>query len=121
VNTVEILSKAADVIDGVGLHQYNFYDPSGPAMCVVAAMFNGAGLDMAKTAIGPGESQACADVRTAIRKLERWLGGAFIIDWNDAPGRTAEQVTTALRQCAVVLAERDGIHFPEQLTLVGAS
>lgn len=120
MNTPEILLKAADVIDEAGWRQGAFFAPHGTGMCVAAAMFNGAGLDLHQ-ALSDKPSPTCVQVRTAIERLEKWLAVPFIIDWNDAPERTAEQVTAALRECAMELAEHDGIRLPEQLAIAGAS
>jgi len=116
VNTAEILARTADVIDEVGWYQGDLYDPRGTGMCTLAAIYAAAGVDMAKAT--PSEADAiCA----AIESLQGRLGVESVVNWNDAPERTAEQVTSALRRCAAEVAERDGIRRPEQLAIAGAS
>lgn len=116
MNTAEILAKAADVIDEVGWYQGDLYDPHGTGMCLLAAMYAAAGVDMAKAT--PGEADV---IHTSVEALQGRLGGASVIDWNDDSDRTAEEVTSALRECAAEVAERDGIRRPEQLVIAGAS
>ena len=37
---------------------------------------------------------------TAMRRLQNYVGSRYVGDWNDAPGRTKEQVVEALRAAA---------------------
>lgn len=101
----DILMKAAEVIETRGWHQ-GYYMPAGTSratcpVCVLGAINVAAGYppdgspDERTDVAGPAED--------ATKALIEHLGGLHADTWNDALGRTAEQVTTALRECAASL------------------
>lgn len=87
MDTPEILTKAAEVIDERGWFQGASQDP-----------------------LGTDRTDADYDADIATETFDdRWLipryGDIDVVDWNDAQERTAEQVTTALRECAAELSK----------------
>jgi hypothetical protein len=101
VNTAEILNKAADVIDERGWTQGEYENCAG-GVCARGAIFVAVGLNPLAAAFG-SDSAACSDAEYTSVRFRNWLG-VMISGWNDDSGRTPEQVTSALRECAAALA-----------------
>jgi hypothetical protein len=100
IETPEILAKAAEVIVERGWHVGNYKDPHSCAVCLLGAISVAAGA--APDAIGTTEAPPAAEA--AVAALERWLEpGIDLADWNDEIAEDADEVTTALRECAASL------------------
>lgn len=111
MTTPEILLKAANVIEARGWHQGsyipNMADKATCPVCVLAAINVARGLppDCMYDPYAPGPAYEAAF------EFAGWLGllnVPEVVDtvgegWNDAPGRTADEVTSALRECAAEL------------------
>lgn len=108
IATAELLTKAADIIDQRGWCQGSFVPPnSDPRTAPVCAE---AAISVAGGVMPNGYGYASAGVDAAIaaraaRRVFRHRVQRAISDWNDAPERTAGQVTAELRACANELAE----------------
>jgi hypothetical protein len=90
----EVLAKAADLIEARGWIQQEFETPHG--VCALGAM--------QRITYGFEIRMECED--RARLALETEIGEAITI-WNDAPGRTKEEVVTALRNAKRHLAPED--------------
>jgi hypothetical protein len=98
--STEILTKAADVIETRGWIQGAYAHTDG--VCALGAIAVAVGIGTSTAAIIT--NRKCCKV---VEDFERWLGladNADVTGWNDDRDRTAEQVTTALRECAAELA-----------------
>jgi hypothetical protein len=115
--TAQILADAADVIDRNGWIQNSMYDVDSkrvgkaPARCAVCLM---GAINIAAFGL-PSEMLVPYDVQESVRpaQLARVaavehladlqagaVGFPALSDWNDAPGRTRDQVTAFLRAAA---------------------
>lgn len=108
-NTPDVLDRAADIIERNGWWQ-NFYCDLGSSLpkrdCAVCA--RGA-INLAANGRTPDRLSKVGEA--ALQALERYLGisGEYpdsVADWNDHPGRTAEEVVAALRGTAAAERER---------------
>jgi hypothetical protein len=106
METPEILTKAAEVIETRGWHQGDFVppntDPETAPVCVMAAINVAAGM----RPNGYRSGAMPADDVDALYAARRALGARVaddIVAWNDQEGRTRDEVTTALRECAANL------------------
>lgn len=119
-DTAEILLKAADVIEIRGWHQggympsFSDVDTATCPVCVLAA------LNVAAGAVPDEGFDAASDRQDAAFALADFLGLGGEVDshevdgietvigneWNDETATSAEQVTTALRECADDLDRR---------------
>lgn len=109
----ELLLKAADHINEVGLHKGNFFEDydrmnTGPC-CTRGAFEVAAGYRQAEDY---GVIQAALQrIDGARRALAAHLGLELnerdepVAAWNDAPERTKEEVVAALRACAAAQLE----------------
>jgi hypothetical protein len=107
MDTPEILTKAAGVIETRGWFQGDYIPPGGDrAICPVCVL---AALNVAAGFPPDGDPNAGSDVTgpaaDAAGELVDWLSGLSVDTWNDAPERTKEEVTTALRECAAELSK----------------
>jgi hypothetical protein len=84
----EVLEATADRIERLGWTHGPFIAEHTDKCCIITG--------------APFATQRSA----AFKFLAKWLGGdpdspaGFLIDWNDTPGRTQEEVLTALRAAA---------------------
>lgn len=86
----EVLRKAADVIRARGWRQHDYGEESGP-VCAVGAL---------NVAMG-GDPWDDHGPYTAEERLRQFLGwGDSVSRWNDARGRTVEEVIAALEKAA---------------------
>ncbi len=88
MTAAEVARKAADLLERDGWCQGKFRN-SG-AHCVVAAL----------TAVDDWSAPEQAAVR---RRLRVHAGTEWLVNWNDAPERTADEVIALLRQVATEL------------------
>lgn len=97
MNTSEILTRAADLIDKRGHAKRTYQSPDG-ALCVRGAIVKAVSLRFSfkRSSLTP------AAATVAITALRRHVGflPAGEISWNDAPERTKAEVVTALRGAA---------------------
>jgi hypothetical protein len=95
VNTSEILTRAADLIDKRG-HAKRAYQTSDGALCLRGAVIKAVSLRFSfkRCSLTPAAAQV------AIAAFRRHIGCYGEITWNDAPERTKEEVVTALRGAA---------------------
>ncbi len=91
-----VLRKAADLIDERGWLQGQNFDADGRC-CAFWALGKAAGK---QRGLRPIYDQFAGYLHA---RNPRWRE---VSSWNDAPGRTKEQVVAALRECADLLAER---------------
>jgi hypothetical protein len=120
MTAAEILQKAADVIDQRGWHQGDAYDHSALRtgttldacpVCTLGAINVVVNGDPAGWGVHGGIADQAAQAFAAHLGMatnfdpnsEHSVTGV-VGNWNDAPGRTATEVTTALRECAAELA-----------------
>ena len=83
----QVLLHAADLIDRVGWCQHTECDQSG-RVCAAEALMSVAAHDVAAYAV-------------AITRLSDSVASPVTVpEWNDAEGRTAAEVTGAMRACA---------------------
>lgn len=101
----DVLLEAADLIETRGLAKGGFVDEKG-CYCTYGALYR------AKLHTVAGHSSQVIDEANAVVKV---LGGSLgrygaseafnvITDWNDAAGRTADEVVDTLRKAAEVVA-----------------
>lgn len=84
--TTQVLLEAADLIEQRGWCQNSAQGPGG-SICAAQALALAAAYDFAFAAqVG--------------RKLLHTVGFRTVPKWNDAPGRTQDEVVAALRQAA---------------------
>jgi hypothetical protein len=102
MDTPQILTKAANIIGERGWFQGASVDPDGTGVCAVGAMRVAVGLNPLPDDYVPADEE---DVDHASEEFVQWLGiyAMSVVDWNDSPRRTKEQVITALRECAAEL------------------
>lgn len=84
MSPAEILEGAADLIERDGWCQGHAMNDAGEMCLMQALVFTASGM-------------------CEFHKLRRILGHAIdepIVEWNDRPGRTKEEVITALREAA---------------------
>lgn len=108
----DVLDKAADVIDANGHHKRWLYDQhqaSGgtPKKSCRVCVYGALNVAISGEPIYSGVPEESALVEAAGEALRRHLGlrpiDLVAEEWNDTPGRTAEDVTTALRGTAAEL------------------
>jgi hypothetical protein len=94
----QALSAAADLIESRGwTTRYYARNESGQSVCY---RDDRAACYCAMGAIGAVANRDYDLDEAACNRLRRSLGIDSIAEWNDAPGRTAEEVVTALRKAA---------------------
>jgi hypothetical protein len=91
-HTTEIRRKAADLIEQLGWHQGFPGHGSRGEVCMVVALSkvtdeHNAGLTF----------QAWASADQAIEDLRAELGVSSLVEWQDSPERTLDEVVSALR------------------------
>lgn len=89
MTTEEVLAGAADLLEKRGWCQ-NITEDSAGRLCLVGALRK----------MAPGDREyfsARAAVCQELHLSEREMKLSAHIDWNNAPGRTAEEVITTLR------------------------
>lgn len=99
-SVIGVLMRAADVIETGGLARNEFQ--RGRAHCIRGAIHVAMGqdsFDADKTLCGIG-AQAMELVASHIGANPNFCAISEVVDWNNADGRTAEQVTRALRGAA---------------------
>lgn len=88
-----VLLEAAALIERDGWAQHIGFDPETGGRCALFAIRD------AHDALRPGEG----DYDSAPSDLLRdHLGTRFVSTWNDAPGRTMDEVVAALRSAAAL-------------------
>jgi hypothetical protein len=85
----DVLNAAADLLEEKGWTQKVAEDSQG-RHCLVGA------LDYAARDL-PGAVKTFDD---ALEAVQQRLPGGWVVNWNDTPGRTAEQVIALLRRVA---------------------
>lgn len=95
MTTAEILEKAAEIIERDGWGQGNGIWPPNGGACLVTGICRAEGMSDTNTRI------ALWDV---VRSYLDFDGPIY--EWNDAPGRTQEEVTRMLRGLAAKLSEQ---------------
>jgi hypothetical protein len=93
----DVLLKAASIVEegwcqGTG-HIY-YSDLRVKASCAYGAIYR------AVDAIIHGAEERARLANAASHRLRDAIGREGIFDWNDAPGRTKEEVATAMREAA---------------------
>lgn len=93
----ELARRAANIIDENGLFQGDFYDPWAKdsdrcAVCAVGA------LRLVLANRPDAEPDDTELLTTTVDSFATFLGVPSIPDWNDEPGRTAEEVVAAYRR-----------------------
>lgn len=112
----DLLDKAAGVIEVRGWHQGGYMpdlvaDRDTNPVCVLAAINVACGQDPVTDLYGASVDDAAIRAAAAFADhlgLGLLYSPIDVVDqvgetWNDEDGRTAEQVTTALRECAAGL------------------
>lgn len=107
MNAADVLERAADVIVERGWYRGNYYsDPDSIDTCSVCAQ----GAIHVATVGTPSPARANDELlrETAVERLhaQRALGryvGCSIPEWNDMKAESADEVITALRECAASL------------------
>lgn len=105
----DVLDGAADIIERNGWWRQYYYDPGSQLPMRDCAVCARGAINLAANGKNPNR---LSDVgQDALRALERYLGisGEYphsVADWNDKPGRTAEEVIAALRGAAAAERER---------------
>lgn len=104
MDTPTILNKAAEVIEERGWMQGASQDPFGTAVCAMAALRIARGLP--PLPMGDEDTTSVEEVDAAADEFERHVIAEFdVVNWNDRVATSAEQVTTALRECAAELSK----------------
>ena len=104
MNTADILDKAADLITERGWNQHYFVDSAG-RLCPRGAIYAACGMKpdpdpLVWVVDWPGwTSRAADDAMDACDRLDAVVND-YAESWNDAPGRTAEEVISTLRAAA---------------------
>lgn len=99
MKTSEILNRAADDLERFGWCVANWWpEPTAPA-CVEGAMKRVCSRDIEDYSPHTSYFPAKAAFRAHV--------GTYGWVWNDAPGRTKEEVIEALRACAVIEAAKE--------------
>lgn len=114
----ETLNKAADLIEergwGTG-HQSWANDPALP-VCLEGAIGAAMGLTVndlrSGSGIDPADLQLCPAGAALREHLSGWFNArgskvAWLCHWNDADGRTADEVIEVLRACALIEEARE--------------
>lgn len=89
----EVLRKAAEYLETHGWMQGDYGVPGGPS-CLLGAM--------RKTT-----RATTPDYDIAYWAIRKSVGGRLPVEWNDQPGRTAEEVIAKLREVADQLDAKD--------------
>ncbi|ROO82653.1 hypothetical protein EDD29_0134 [Actinocorallia herbida] len=119
MNIPAILDRAATVIEKNGHHKGDYFDEkqagdlviytSECRVCALGAIIVGAGGNPLNGLLGTDSEPAARDAARAfalhLHNVEATASDSIKLvgDWNDAPERTAEDVTTRLRACAASL------------------
>lgn len=90
MNTREALLKCADYLEQNGWSQIDPIGLDGKSMCSIAVIDHMGGDAM---------YHAMRDA------LAEQISGTAVVDWNDAPERTKEEVVAAFRAAAEAVAE----------------
>ena len=86
MTTADVLNRAADLIDTMGwFHFPSGMTPDASTLCAVEAI----------SLAAPGPEYV-----VALDAFKDYLGTPNVMRWNDAYGRTADEVITALRAAA---------------------
>lgn len=101
----QILAEAADVIERNGWVQgryYDFkqYDRGTPAADCRVCLLGGINIAMWGNPSYPRADRRPAFYFQMTGELEKTVGSAWVDDWNDAVGRTVEEVIALLRTTA---------------------
>jgi hypothetical protein len=110
VRTSEILAKAADVVEAVGLHKGSLAGRDG-SVCAVGAIRVAAGAVVENkgtslVTVGMTPSTLCYAADTAVIRFQDHLG-MWPAKWNDDPLVSQDMVVEELRQASAVEAERE--------------
>jgi len=96
-NVADILDAAADELECNGHTKNDLGTPDGPK-CVTGAVFHVTNLDITDVPNVQGAFKALGDYLD-LPKRHEW-GGLELLEWNNAPERTAEEVIDAMRNTA---------------------
>lgn len=99
MNTADILDRAADLIEERGWNQGWYVNECG-GLCAVGAMYTAAGVELP---VGAEFPDIPDEVSNAVLRAFRVFGDhvkRLASAWNDAPGRTKEEVVSTLRAAA---------------------
>lgn len=116
MRTSEILNKAADLIEerGWGQGSETWNNHNGAGLCLEGGILAATGMKLTD------DFEACPAYRAVWAHLEnddRW--GAYrgsLYNWNDAPGRTAEEVIEVLRATALIEAAKEDQSVAEKVS-----
>lgn len=75
------------------------YDDEEGCHCVMGALHVGFGLSLSETTKADEDAMS-APLAASLRLRLRGTPKRAVVSWNDAPGRTAEDVAEALERCA---------------------
>ena len=96
----ELLLAAADYLENHGWCQGKLTEPNGAA-CAIGAMHCGIGALRFGERPDTDKGLRISETITGFSLyLAKQTGNGRIADWNDAPGRTKEQVVSMLREAA---------------------
>lgn len=107
----EVLDRAADIIDRDGWTQYCFL--FGRSVCAVGAMRLAIGLPAIPQCEGV-LPQDVAEFGQARAELRQATGYTDITKWNDAQGRTKDEVTATMRATAATLRAQEAIQLTRE-------
>ncbi len=104
VTAADILERAADLLDREGWTQGISMNRHG-ARCMSRALFDaGRGHLLAKVEPDTTPAPSLEAFRACEQEISLDDRPGLLVSWNDAPGRTKEEVTTALRNAVTYLA-----------------
>lgn len=99
-----LLNRAADILDERGWHQGDFADSDDRCVCLIGAInlayAEAEGLPLLATGDHIGYDDYNEAYGDAIVRVYAATGEAFATAWNDAPGRTKDEVQEMLRRAA---------------------
>lgn len=98
MTTSELLEKAADLIEEGGLCKGTYFKNNGEH-CTLGALRRIASGNDGMMAFAPGYAEAVAALQKEI--FGRVMDGRLALaEWNDLPGRTANDVAQTMRKAA---------------------
>lgn len=105
MSLAEMLLRAAGIVRERGLYQNGYRNDAG-ACCMLGACLEALGAGWYLCKLTRAWQPTIPEPQDLLDLLRKAIGVGRVPDWNDAPGRTADEVIAALEKAAELAEDR---------------